>query len=175
MAGLLIFGAFVLSQDFQPGHLANPSAEEANFRTGRYGRFSAHWYQRADFRGLAQEASSRLGPEGILVLDRRTHPTCRYSGTGRVWVHLPEGIDLARRIEGEGWRELWSAAPVAYGLSGLAEMLEGHDDVIYAMHLDDRVRPFLESPEGPVGASWQFELEYVDRSGRIGLFRLIPR
>ena len=61
---------------------------------------------------------------------------------------------------------------VAYGLESLKSELQAHGPTILAMRLEQGLRPLLEAspPDG-----LRLELGYTDRSGLVGLFRVLPR
>lgn len=168
-AAALLFG---VSHDFNPRHLVDPASEEANFRTGRFERMYAHWYARFDWRQLAHEAEERLPVGATLLLTGRTLPVMRYYGDGPVRTFLWGRSGIARKTP-DGWRDLWLDTPVCYGLEALAECLRKGAPLI-AMQIEWQDHELIKSaPE--IAGRWRFELAFTERSGRIGLFRIVPR
>jgi len=102
---LLIFAA---SEDFNTFHLFNLNSDSVAYRTGRYERYSRHWYERWDFRKpaeLVNEAAS-MGSRIVVMGNANTAAVYLKPEFAVYWdredVRFP---DISR--EG-GTKELWS-------------------------------------------------------------------
>ena len=96
----------------------------------------------------------------------------RYYDCGPVRTFLWEGSTIARSTP-EGWRDMWLDTPVCYGVQGMVECLRERPPLI-AMEIRGRDRDILEE-SAAIAGRWRFELAFTERSGDIGLFRIVPR
>ncbi|MDB6161653.1 MAG: hypothetical protein JWO04_5359 [Gammaproteobacteria bacterium] len=66
-AALACIAAFVLSEDFRPGHLWNIGTEMVNFRIGMSGRLAGHYHPRSDVRAAATWLQAHATPGDIVI------------------------------------------------------------------------------------------------------------
>jgi hypothetical protein len=66
---LLIFGAYLLSEDFRPQHVVAVDSPESNFRVRMHGRAETHLQPRTDPRGAALWINARANQTGDIAIN----------------------------------------------------------------------------------------------------------
>ncbi len=172
-AGALLL-LFLSSRDFSWAHLSAPDTPSANFRLGPYRSARTQWYTRHDYQTLAETADAELGSGGQLVLTNRTIATYRYvSNPAAVHVVVPPSY-WTLRADGPGkWRDLWTGAPASAGESEFLANTEPNRDRVLVLHLEGGSKRRLDRRLDRQNR--RLERFFVDRSGELGLFRIVDR
>ncbi len=118
--GLCLFG-FSLTEDFDTFHLCHANSDAVAYRTGKYERFSDHWYQRWDFEWPA-EFLNRATYDGDTIIVSRDVDTLGFYLSREYTIYFPrDAADYEVVSRDRGTRELWSGKPM---ISSIPEVID---------------------------------------------------
>jgi hypothetical protein len=106
---LIVFG---LSEEFNSFHLLNLNSDIIAFRMGNYDRFPSHWYQRWDFKGVAEFLDANTSENSMIILSREVDTMAFYLKKEFIFYWDRDSDDYTIVSRDCGTRELWSGKPM---------------------------------------------------------------
>ena len=133
MIGLCLFG-FSLTEDFDTFHLSHAHSDEVAFRTDKYERFSAHWYQRWDFERPAEFLNKAVS-DGDTVIVSRDVDTLGFYLSREYTIYFPrDAADYGVVSRSRGTRELWSGKPMISSIPEVPHLARNSERVWLALY-----------------------------------------
>jgi hypothetical protein len=108
-AGLVLLAA--VSGDYHAAHVLDPTADDVVYRRGRFERYAAHWYPRADARTPALHVERNRGPADRVVV--AAIPAQAYVRPPFTLYVRPDAPVLPALTVDGGTRSVWTGGPVA--------------------------------------------------------------
>jgi len=167
-AALACIAAFMLSEDFRPGHLWNIDTEIVNFRIGMSGRLAGHYHPRSDVRAAADWLQAHVVPAQDIVIDSFPGVDFYYRTSDFYFVSATDprfDVWSCKR----GTTQRWSNLPMIYSYDTLAaKAATGHR--VWLILESARMAPILAIfPPG----SWT--LEWTSRARDISIVSVHER
>jgi len=113
--------AFGVSEDFNPFHLLHLNSDIIAFRTGKYDRFSSHWYQRWDFKQVAELLDADTSETSRIILSREVDTIAFYLDKEFIFYWAKDSDDYTGVSREHGTREVRSGKPM---ISTIQEVMD---------------------------------------------------
>jgi hypothetical protein len=104
--------AFGLSEEFNSFHLLNLDSDIIAYRMGNYDRFSSHWYQRWDFKGVAEFLDANTSETSMIILSREVDTMAFYLKKEFIFYWDRDSDDYTIVSRDRGTREVRSGNPM---------------------------------------------------------------
>jgi hypothetical protein len=116
----LVLGWYMLTEDFQPGHLRNIDTKEVNFRQNMSAARRNHYIGRTDRRAVAEWLVANANPQKDLIISGNGVSALDYYYSGFDFVYVdPSDHRLFAWACRQGTVDRWSNLPMEYSKANL--------------------------------------------------------
>lgn len=173
LAGLALVVLFLLSHDFHVDHLLHPTSHDANYRLGRYERYTHHWYKRFDTETVANYIDNNVPAEDHVIVSARM-PQIYYYLKHDFIFYYPNTFPYGPIVETDsGLRHKWSNRPFIRTTGELADYASNETHVWIVRAREPFPYPvFINTDEIWPQRAYTSEQIYVGEDGALELIKV---